>query len=178
MTDFVFGALQAGDALGIMGLGGLGHMGLKLGVAMGLKVTVISTSERKREQAMAMGATRFVVSSDKEQMAAADRSLKFIIDTVSAEHQVRLFLTARFSHHVDRFGLDTRGHTRAQDCRLLLFAHKTGRCIVLLWRFWVFKTAGLPPSRPASSCRYSRRRGRSASSGSRARRWSSRPGRW
>jgi D-arabinose 1-dehydrogenase-like Zn-dependent alcohol dehydrogenase len=53
---------------------------------------VISHSPSKREKALAMGADRFVVSSDKEQMAAAARSIKFIIDTVSANHQVSTFL--------------------------------------------------------------------------------------
>ena len=57
-----------------------------------LNVTVISHSPSKREKAMAMGADRFVVSSDAEQMAAAAKSIKFIIDTVSAVHQVSTFL--------------------------------------------------------------------------------------
>jgi hypothetical protein len=53
---------------------------------------VLSHSPSKREKALAMGADRFVLSSDKEQMAAAATSIKFIIDTVSADHQVSKFL--------------------------------------------------------------------------------------
>eukprot|EP00729_Bicosta_minor_P009401 gene9401-27969_t len=84
--------LKPGDTLGIMGLGGLGHMGLKVGKAMGLNVTVISHSPKKKAKALAMGADNFVVSSEKEEMAAAAKSCKLIIDTVSADHQAKDFL--------------------------------------------------------------------------------------
>lgn len=69
-----------------------GHMGLKVGKAMGLNVTVISHSPKKKAKALAMGADNFVVSSEKEEMAAAAKSCKLIIDTVSADHQAKDFL--------------------------------------------------------------------------------------
>lgn len=60
---------QPGKSLGVIGLGGLGHMAVKFGKAFGLKVTVLSTSESKREEAIkVLKVDEFVVSSDKQQM--------------------------------------------------------------------------------------------------------------
>ena len=60
---------QHGKSLGVIGLGGLGHMAVKFGKAFGLKVTVFSTSESKREEAISLlGAVNFVISSDTQQM--------------------------------------------------------------------------------------------------------------
>lgn len=60
---------QPGKSLGVIGLGGLGHMAVKFGKAFGLKVTVFSTSESKREEALKrLGADGFVNSSDQQQM--------------------------------------------------------------------------------------------------------------
>jgi uncharacterized zinc-type alcohol dehydrogenase-like protein len=77
-----------GTKLAIVGLGGLGHMGVKLGAAMGAEVTVISTSEKKREDASRLGARGFIVSSDSKAVAAAASQFDLIIDTVSAEHDI------------------------------------------------------------------------------------------
>ena len=62
-------------------------MGIRLAAAMGNTVTAISTSPRKKEAAMKIGAKNFVVSKDEEQMKAAARSLDLILNTVSANHQ-------------------------------------------------------------------------------------------
>ena len=60
---------QPGKSLGVIGLGGLGHMAVKFGKAFGLKVTVFSTSESKRDEAInLLGADNFVISSDTQQM--------------------------------------------------------------------------------------------------------------
>ena len=60
---------QPGKSLGVIGLGGLGHLAVKFGKAFGLNVTVFSTSMSKKEEALnLLGADNFVVSSDKEQM--------------------------------------------------------------------------------------------------------------
>lgn len=60
---------RPGKSLGVIGLGGLGHMAVKFGKAFGLNVTVLSTSLSKKEEALSLlGADRFVVSSDQEQM--------------------------------------------------------------------------------------------------------------
>ncbi|KAL8168140.1 hypothetical protein V2J09_009639 [Rumex salicifolius] len=78
---------QPGKSLGVIGLGGLGHMAVKFGKAFGLHVTVLSTSVSKRDEALALlGADRFLISSDEEQMKAASKSLDFIIDTASGDH--------------------------------------------------------------------------------------------
>ncbi|CAF0736301.1 unnamed protein product [Adineta steineri] len=69
-----------------------GHMGVKLGAAMGAHVTVISTSESKRNDAIKLGAKAFLVSKDKEQMKTAANSLDLIIDTVSAPHDVNALI--------------------------------------------------------------------------------------
>lgn len=82
-----------GHKLAVLGLGGLGHMGVKFGVAFGAEVTVLSTSPSKREAAMALGAHNFVVTSDKEQVKSSLASFDFILDTVSAEHDMDMYLS-------------------------------------------------------------------------------------
>jgi cinnamyl-alcohol dehydrogenase len=67
---------QAGKSLGVIGLGGLGHMAVKFGKAFGLNVTVFSTSISKKEEALSLlGADKFVVSSDQEEMEVKHTSL-------------------------------------------------------------------------------------------------------
>eukprot|EP00252_Welwitschia_mirabilis_P006130 TRINITY_DN16868_c0_g1_i1.p1 TRINITY_DN16868_c0_g1~~TRINITY_DN16868_c0_g1_i1.p1 ORF type:complete len:186 (+),score=27.45 TRINITY_DN16868_c0_g1_i1:226-783(+) len=78
-----------GKRLGVVGLGGLGHMAVKLGKAFGLHVTVISTSPYKEKEAKELlGADSFLVSKDETLMRNAAFCLDFIIDTVSADHPV------------------------------------------------------------------------------------------
>ncbi|KAJ4812684.1 cinnamyl-alcohol dehydrogenase [Rhynchospora pubera] len=85
---------QPGKSLGVIGLGGLGHMAVKFGKAFGLKVTVISTSESKREEAISLlGADKFILSKDSDQMASAVKPLDFIIDTASGDHQFDPYLS-------------------------------------------------------------------------------------
>ncbi|MEO6522837.1 MAG: NAD(P)-dependent alcohol dehydrogenase [Mucilaginibacter sp.] len=81
-----------GHKLAVLGLGGLGHMGVKFGVAFGADVTVLSTSPSKEEDAKKLGAHHFVVTSDPEQMKAARGTFDFILDTVSAEHDINAYL--------------------------------------------------------------------------------------
>lgn len=81
-----------GHKLAVLGLGGLGHMGVKFGVAFGAEVTVLSTSPSKKEDALKLGAHHFVVTSDPEQMKAAHGTFDFILDTVSAEHDINAYL--------------------------------------------------------------------------------------
>ncbi|KAE8008339.1 hypothetical protein FH972_004860 [Carpinus fangiana] len=85
---------QAGKSLGVIGLGGLGHMAVKFGKAFGLNVTVFSTSISKKEEALSiLGADKFVVSSDQEEMEALIKSLDFIIDTASGEHPLDPYIS-------------------------------------------------------------------------------------
>lgn len=82
-----------GHKLAVVGLGGLGHMAVKFGVAFGAEVTVLSTSPHKEEAAKALGAQHFVVTTDEEQLKSALRSFHFIIDTVAANHEINPYLT-------------------------------------------------------------------------------------
>ncbi|BFG35662.1 hypothetical protein CerSpe_219360 [Prunus speciosa] len=84
-----FGLAEPGKHVGIVGLGGLGHVGVKFAKALGAKVTVISTSPGKKDEALnQLGAHSFLVSSDQDQMQAAMGTLDGIIDTVSAVHPI------------------------------------------------------------------------------------------
>ncbi len=81
-----------GHKLAVLGLGGLGHMAVKFGVAFGAEVTVLSTSPNKEAAARALGAHHFVVTTDPAQVAAARGTFDFILDTVSAEHNMAMYL--------------------------------------------------------------------------------------
>lgn len=72
--------------VGVAGLGGLGHMAIMFANAMGYKVAVISRSIRKKEKAMQLGASKFIVSKDPKQMGANGGSLHLILDTIAANH--------------------------------------------------------------------------------------------
>lgn len=88
-----FGMTEAGKNLGVVGLGGLGHMAVKFGKAFGLHVTVISTSPNKEKEAKELlGADHFIVSKDPNQMKQAVKTLDYIIDTVSADHALDALL--------------------------------------------------------------------------------------
>ncbi len=82
-----------GHKLAVLGLGGLGHMAVKFGVAFGAEVTVLSTSPNKKEAAKELGAHHFVVTTDAEQLKAVKGSFDFILDTVSADHDMNLYLS-------------------------------------------------------------------------------------
>ena len=81
-----------GHQVGVVGIGGLGHMGIKLAHALGAHVVAFTTSEAKREAALALGADEVVVSSDPQQMQAHARSLDLILDTVAAPHDLDAYL--------------------------------------------------------------------------------------
>ena len=77
-----------GQRVGVVGLGGLGHMAVKIAKAMGAEVVLFTTSENKREDALRLGADAVVVSKDPEQMKAQANSLHFILNTVAASHNL------------------------------------------------------------------------------------------
>ncbi|KAK9163426.1 hypothetical protein Syun_004328 [Stephania yunnanensis] len=81
------GLTEPGTSIGVVGLGGLGHVAVKFAKAMGAKVTVISTSSAKEKEAIEyLGADAFIVSKNPQQMRAAMGTMDGIIDTVSAVH--------------------------------------------------------------------------------------------
>lgn len=89
-----YGMTEPGKHLGVAGLGGLGHVAVKLGKAFGLKVTVISTSPHKEAEAVQrLGADAFLVSSNPAKMKAAFNTMDYIIDTVSAVHPLAPLLS-------------------------------------------------------------------------------------
>lgn len=81
-----------GRKVAVIGLGGLGHMAVKLAAALGAEVTVVSTSDRKRQDALAMGASDFLISTDAAAMKAARGRFDLILNTVSAAHEVNAHL--------------------------------------------------------------------------------------
>ncbi|MHC8944065.1 NAD(P)-dependent alcohol dehydrogenase [Advenella incenata] len=82
-----------GKKVGVVGIGGLGHMGIKLAHAMGAHVVAFTTSESKRQDAKAQGADEVVVSRDANQMQAHINSFDLILNTVAAPHNLDDFLT-------------------------------------------------------------------------------------
>ncbi|HEY9363322.1 MAG TPA: NAD(P)-dependent alcohol dehydrogenase [Chitinophagaceae bacterium] len=81
-----------GDKVGILGLGGLGHMGVKLAASMGAEVTMLSHSPKKEADAKRLGAHKFLLTSDEQQVKSVRKYFDFILDTVSAEHDYNLYL--------------------------------------------------------------------------------------
>jgi uncharacterized zinc-type alcohol dehydrogenase-like protein len=81
-----------GKKAGIVGLGGLGHMGVKLAHAMGAHVVVFTTSPGKKEDALRLGADEVVISRNADEMQKHAGSFDFILDAVSAEHDINAYL--------------------------------------------------------------------------------------
>jgi alcohol dehydrogenase (NADP+) len=81
-----------GHKLAVIGLGGLGHMGVKFGIALGAEVTVFSTSPHKEAAAKELGAHHFIFSKDEAQMKAATKSFDFILDTVASNMDINPYL--------------------------------------------------------------------------------------
>lgn len=78
--------------LAVVGLGGLGHMAVKIAKAMGTEVTVLSTSEKKRDDAKRLGAANFAVTSDPQTFTKLEGYFHYILDTVSAPHDYNAYL--------------------------------------------------------------------------------------
>jgi alcohol dehydrogenase (NADP+) len=76
----------------VVGLGGLGHMGLKIANAMGAHVTLFTTSANKKDDALRLGAKEVILSKDTVEMEKHVNSFDFILDTVSAQHDVNAYL--------------------------------------------------------------------------------------
>lgn len=77
-----------GKKVGIVGIGGLGHMGVKIAHAMGAQVVAFTTSDKKRQDALALGADEVVVSRNKDEMKAQAGSFDLILNTVAASHSL------------------------------------------------------------------------------------------
>jgi alcohol dehydrogenase (NADP+) len=79
--------------VGVVGLGGLGHMGLKFAHSLGAHVVQFTTSSSKKDDALRLGANEVVLSKDRNAMKSQAASFDFILDTVSAPHDVDMFLS-------------------------------------------------------------------------------------
>ena len=84
--------VQRGHRLGVIGLGGLGHMAVKFGRAFGADVTVLSHSDKKRQDAKGLGAVDFVDTTQKGALTRLAGQLDFLIDTVSVQHDYDAYL--------------------------------------------------------------------------------------
>jgi len=84
--------VKAGQKVGIVGLGGLGHMGVKFAHAFGAHTVVITTSKSKIEDALRLGADEVILSTDPEQMARHAGTFDFLLDCVSADHDINAYL--------------------------------------------------------------------------------------
>ena len=85
--------IKKGDNVAIAGLGGLGHMGVKFARAMGAKVTVLSTSDKKRDDAKKLGAHKFEVVKTAEDFARLKNTYDYILNTISADHDYNAYLS-------------------------------------------------------------------------------------
>jgi len=81
-----------GKKVGVVGLGGLGHMGVKFARAFGAHVVVFTTSPGKKEDALRLGAHEVIVSTDTDQMQEHAGSFDFILDTISADHDINAYI--------------------------------------------------------------------------------------
>ncbi len=98
--------VEEGDVVGVVGLGGLGHMAVKIAKAMGAEVKVFTTSEKKFAAARDLGADDVILSTDPAAMEAANRSIDVIIDTVAATHDLNpYFRTLRVDGALFQLGL-------------------------------------------------------------------------
>lgn len=91
-SPLVYAGVKKGMKVAVVGLGGLGHMGVKFAVSFGAEVTVISTSPAKEADAKKLGATHFLVSTDKEAMAKYNSYFDVILDAISANHDYTTYL--------------------------------------------------------------------------------------
>lgn len=87
-----FAGVKKGMKVGIIGLGGLGHMGVKFAVSFGAEVTLISTSPSKQKDAERLGAHRFLLSTDKEAMKQYKSYFDVLLDCISANHNYEKYL--------------------------------------------------------------------------------------
>lgn len=84
--------IKKGDKVGVIGLGGLGHMGVKFANAMGAEVVMITSSPSKTEDAKELGAHDVLISKDKEQMAQYANTFDFLLNTIPVGHDVNPYL--------------------------------------------------------------------------------------
>ncbi len=114
-----------GQKVGIVGLGGLGHMGVKLAHAMGAKVVLFTTSASKVSDGKRLGADEVVISKDPQQMEAHVNSFDFILNTVAAQHDLTPFIQLlKRDGHLALVGVPEHDHP-APSVAELIFKRRT-----------------------------------------------------
>ncbi|MDE1851814.1 MAG: NAD(P)-dependent alcohol dehydrogenase [Candidatus Micrarchaeota archaeon] len=91
-TPLSYWKVKKGQTVGVLGLGGLGHVAVKIAKSMGAKVIVLTSSKNKVKDALRLGASAALLTSDRKQMERHNDSFDLIIDTVSADHDVNSFM--------------------------------------------------------------------------------------
>lgn len=84
--------VKKGDKVGVIGMGGLGHMGVKFAKAMGAEVTIFTRSESKTSEAKKQGADHVIISTDEAQMAAATEQFDYLLDTIPVQHDLNPYI--------------------------------------------------------------------------------------
>lgn len=84
--------VKKGDKVGVIGMGGLGHMGVKFAKALGAEVTIFTRSQSKVSEAKKQGADHVVISTDEQQMQDAAETFDFMLDTVPVKHDLNPYL--------------------------------------------------------------------------------------
>jgi len=84
--------IKKGDKVGVVGIGGLGHMAVQIAAAMGAEVTAITATEEKKNETITLGASHVIISSDEKAMEAAELSLDFILNTIPDQYDINTFV--------------------------------------------------------------------------------------
>ncbi|MDB5867750.1 MAG: putative NADP-dependent alcohol dehydrogenase [Polaromonas sp.] len=120
-----------GHKVGIVGLGGLGHMGVKLAAALGAHVVLFTTSASKREDALRLGAKEVVLSTNPEEMAAHANSFDFILNTVAAPQNLDAFLVLlKLDGTLTMVGVPASPHTSPSIFNLVLKRRRLAGSII------------------------------------------------
>lgn len=91
-SPIMYAGVKKGDKVGIAGFGGLGHMGVQYAVSLGAEVTVFDITEEKREDALRMGAVRYVNVNNPEDLKGLDGTLDFILSTIPAKYEPAMYM--------------------------------------------------------------------------------------
>ena len=114
-----------GMKVGVVGIGGLGHMGVKLAAAMGAHVVAFTTSESKRQDALDLGAAEVVVSRNRDEMKKHTGSFDFILDTVAASHDLDAFTSLlKLDGTLCLVGVPEHGHP-SPNVGVLIFGRRS-----------------------------------------------------
>ncbi|CCG89087.1 NAD(P)-dependent alcohol dehydrogenase [Erwinia piriflorinigrans] len=113
--------VQPGQRVGVIGLGGLGHMAVKLAAALGAEVVLFTTSPAKAADALRLGASQVVISKDAQQMASVKNSLDMILDCVAAPHDLDPYLSSlKTNGHLVLVGIPDAPH-KSPDVTPMVF---------------------------------------------------------